>query len=91
MEAAASLAKGIAPTLSNTIFALSVDKDWLGGRFYWIVMIGISLSLSLSTLLIRDVHAAWRSSPRAASTDVLEDPAIADPVVNAATRVKADE
>jgi hypothetical protein len=92
MEAAASVMKGIAPTLSNTVFALSVDKDWLHGRFYWVVMLGFCLALNLMTLLVKDSHAAWRvNSKPTATEDIMEDPVTKELTINPASRQELND
>ena len=57
----------IAPIVASEIYALSADRQALGGNLYLLVGVGGGALATLALLRLRDTKAAWRDEPSGAA------------------------
>ena len=59
----------IAPIVASEIYALSADRQVLGGNLYLLVGVGVGVLTTLALIRLRDTKAAWREEQPAAETE----------------------
>ena len=54
-QTCSSIARGISPTFVSSLFAISIERQILGGQFVWLVMFTLSLVAIPLSMRVRDV------------------------------------
>lgn len=56
-QSCSAIARGVAPSFASSLFALSIERQLLGGKFVWVVFVALSAAAVPLTLSVRDVPA----------------------------------
>lgn len=68
-QSVSSLMRSLALAGTPALFALTINKGWLGGRAIWIFMTLSGLAFVLASWRVKDAVAEWRNESKTADQD----------------------